>query len=153
MDNNSLKKFLIKINQIKITLKDRRIQLQAMSSSESLRGYGQKQFEHDRWKCGYCGLDCSEFELWLLLCIDHIIPVQQQNEVNVDLDDKRNYITSCRMCNSLANKTKFVLPKEVTFEQQVAAVLKQKRAAKLKRREEFREYWSTNVKPKLMPEK
>lgn len=120
-----------------------------ISSSESLRGYSRRQFERDKWICQYCGLDCSDFKLWLLLCLDHIIPIQQQNEVDIDLDDNRNYTTACRMCNGLANRTKFVIPKKVTFEEQVASVFKQKKAAILKRREEFYEYWSMNVKPKL----
>jgi hypothetical protein len=120
-----------------------------MSSSESLRGYSKSQLEHDRWKCQYCGLDCSRFDLWLFLCVDHIIPLQQQNEINVSLDDNRNLATACRMCNGLANRTKFIIPKNVSFEKQVANVFDQKKMAILKRREEFYEYWLANVKTKL----
>jgi 5-methylcytosine-specific restriction endonuclease McrA len=121
-----------------------------MSSSESLRGYGRSQLEHDQWKCQYCGLDYSSFELWLFLSVNHIIPLQQQNEVNVSLDDNRNFTTACRMCSGLANRTKFVIPKNVSFEKQVASVFEQKKATILERREEFHKYWLANVKPKRL---
>jgi 5-methylcytosine-specific restriction endonuclease McrA len=122
-----------------------------MMSSESLRGYGKKQFERDRWTCRYCGLDCSQFELWLFLCLDHIIPKQQQDEANTDLDDPRNYATACRMCNGFGNRTKFAIPKNVAFEKQVASVFDQKKKAIIRKRAEWYDYWSRNVKPKLAP--
>ena len=118
-------------------------------SSESLRGYGKKQFEIDRWKCRYCGLDCSKFELWLFLCLDHIIPKQQQNEINADLDDPRNYATACRMCNGFGNRTKFAIPKDVSFEKQIASVFDQKKKLIMEKRTEWHEYWFKNVKPYL----
>ena len=120
-----------------------------MESSESLRGYGKKQFERDRWKCRYCGLDCSRFELWLFLCLDHIIPKQQQDEVDTDLDDPRNHATACRMCNGFGNRTKFAIPKTVAFDQQVASVFEQKKKVITEKRREWYGYWSKNVKPKL----
>ena len=122
-----------------------------MVSSESLRGYGKKQFERDGWTCRYCGLDCSQFELWLFLCLDHIIPSHQKYEVNTDLDDPRNYATACRMCNGFGNRTKFVIPKNVTFDKQVASVFDQKKKVIMRKRAEWYEYWSENVKPKLAP--
>jgi len=116
-------------------------------SSESLRGYGKKLFELDGWKCRYCGLDCSQFELWLFLCVDHIIPLQQQDEADTDLNDQRNHATACRMCNGFGNRTKFVIPKNVSFEEQVASVFDQKKKDILKRRAERYEFWLKNVKP------
>ena len=121
-----------------------------MSSSESLRGYGKKPFERDKWTCRYCGLDCSKFELWLFLSVDHIIPYQQQKEVNTDLDDQRNHATACRMCNEFGNRTKFEIPKNVTFDKQVASVFEQKRQVIMKKRAEFFEFWTKNVKHKLV---
>lgn len=118
-----------------------------MTSSESLRGYGKKQFKLDGWKCRYCGLDCSRFELWQFLCLDHIIPKQQQNELDTDLDDQRNHATACRTCNEFVNRTKFLIPKNVSFEEQVSSVFDQKKKAILKRRDEQHEYWLKNVKP------
>ena len=53
------------------------------------------------------------------------------------------------MCNGLANRTKFAIPKNVSFEKQVASVFEQKKAAILKRREEFYGYWLQKIKPKL----
>ena len=122
-----------------------------MVSSESLRGYGKKQFERDEWTCRYCGLDCSQFELWLFLCLDHIIPSHQKDEVNTDLDDPRNYATACRMCNGFGNRTKFAIPKNVTFDKQVASVFDQKKKVIMRKRAEWYKYWSKNVKPKLAP--
>jgi hypothetical protein len=116
-------------------------------SSESLRGYGKKLFKIDHWKCRYCGLDCSQFELWLFLCVDHIIPMQQQDEVGIDLDDQRNLATACRMCNGFGNRTRFVIPKNVSFEEQVASVFNQKKKAILKRRDEWHKFWLENVEP------
>jgi len=116
-------------------------------SSESLRGYGKKRFKLDRWKCKYCGLDCSQFELWLFLCLDHVIPKQQQDEVDTDLDDERNYATACRMCNGFGNRTRFVIPKNVRFEEQVASVFDQKKKLIAEKRAEWYEYWLKNVKP------
>lgn len=87
--------------------------------------------------------------MWLFLCLDHIIPKQQQNEVNADLDDPRNYTTACRMCNGFGNRTKFVIPKDVSFEKQIASVFDQKKKLILEKRTEWHEYWSKNVKPYL----
>jgi hypothetical protein len=118
-------------------------------SSESLRGYGKEQFEKDRWKCRYCGLDCSKFEFWLFLCLDHIIPMQQQDEVNTNLDVPRNYATACRSCNGFGNRTKFVIPKGASFEKQIDSVFDQKKKLIMEKRTEWHEYWSKNVKPHL----
>lgn len=122
-----------------------------MPSSESLRGYGKEQFERDKWTCRYCGLDCSQFELWLFLSLDHIIPHQQQHEVETDLDDPRNYATACRMCNEFGNRNKYEIPKNVSFDKQVASVFEQKKKAIMRRRMEWREYWTKNVKTRLEP--
>lgn len=81
--------------------------------------------------------------------LDHIIPKQQQNEVNADLDDPRNYATACRMCNGFGNRTKFLIPKDAGFEKQVASVFEQKKKVITEKRREWYEYWSKNVKPKL----
>jgi recombinational DNA repair protein RecR len=83
--------------------------------------------------------------------LDHIIPHQQQNEVNTDLDDPRNYATACRMCNDFGNKTRFMIPKNISFDKQVASVFEQKKRVIMSRRAERYEYWSKNVKPKLTP--
>ena len=123
-----------------------------ISSSESLRGYGRKQFERDGWKCRYCGLDCTTFELFLFLTLDHIIPKAQRDEVRNDLDDPRNYATACRMCNSFANRMRFVIPQNVTFEEQIESVFSQKKKAIQQRRDAFREYWVKNIKPKIKGE-
>jgi len=87
--------------------------------------------------------------LWLFLCLDHIIPLQQQNEVTTNLDDQRNYVTACRMCNGFANRRKFVIPKDVSFEDQVTSVFDQKKKIILERRNEWHDYWSKNIKPHI----
>ena len=117
--------------------------------SESLRGYGKEALERDGWKCRYCGLDCSSFELYLLLSVDHVIPWQQQNEVSVNLGDTRNLVACCRACNSFENRSKFNIPKGVSFEEQVEAVLRQKRARILAKREEWRPFYDAEVLPRL----
>ena len=120
-----------------------------MSSSESLRGYGKKPFERDRWICQYCGEDFSAFDKWLYLCVDHIIPFHQQSAVHANLNDSRNITTCCRMCSGFANRQIFKIPEGSSFEEQITAVFKQKKAAKLEKRKEFFEFWRENVEPKL----
>lgn len=117
--------------------------------SESLRGYGKKTFERDKWKCRYCGLDCSSFELINLLSVDHVIPWNQANEVTVNLGDPRNLVTSCRACNGFGNRTKFPIPKGVSFEKQVAAVFEAKKKLIARRRGEWRVFYDAEVRPKL----
>jgi len=124
-----------------------------MTSSESLRGYGRDIFKRDGWKCAYCGLDCSQFELWLFLCVDHIIPKQQKNDIAGDVEDYDNQITACRMCNEFANRTKFDIPKRTTFKEQIASVFDQKKKEVLKRREIRYDFWLENVKPFIKTEK
>jgi len=122
-----------------------------MNSSESLRGYGKEIHERDKWKCRYCGFDGSEFDMWLLLSVSHVIPQHQQNEVNIDLDDPRNLVTSCRMCNGFRNRTKFEIPKNGTFEYKVSSVLEQKTRAIKAERAKWRDYWLQNIKPNRIP--
>lgn len=118
-------------------------------TSESLRGYGKMAFERDRWTCRYCGLDCSSFELYPLLSVDHVIPRQQQNQITVDIDDERNLVTCCRACNSFGNRKKYTIPQSIPFERQVEVVFRAKKELIAERREEWRKFYDENVKPRL----
>lgn len=117
--------------------------------SESLRGYGREAVERDGWKCKDCGLDCSSFGLYLLLSVDHVVPWQQQNEVDVNLGDERNLVACCRACNSFGNKKTFTIPRGVPFEEQVETVLQAKMKVIRSRRDEWREFYNENVLPKI----
>jgi hypothetical protein len=117
--------------------------------SEALRGYAKEALERGGWKCSYCGLDCSSFDLYLLLSVDHVIPWQQQDQVETNLGDERNLVACCRACNSFDNRKKYDIPKGVSFEEQVAAVFRAKKELIASRRKEWRQFYNENVLPKL----
>lgn len=107
--------------------------------------------ERDGWRCRYCGLDCSPFDLYLLLSVDHVIPWQQQGEVEVNLGDERNLVSCCRACNSFGNRKRYTIIKGVSFEKQVEVVFREKKELIASRREEWRQFYNDNVLPKLRP--
>lgn len=105
--------------------------------TDALRGYGVEVFERDRWKCQYCGMDCSEWPYWTFLTIDHIIPKQQGGT-----NDSSNLVTACRACNGFCNR-------ETYLSNDPKLVFEEKKKHILAKREEFKNFWEENVKSKL----
>jgi hypothetical protein len=55
--------------------------------------------------CAYCGLDMSNFEGWLQLSVDHVVPQQTIGLIPADwVLDRTNLVACCRSCNDLFNR-------------------------------------------------
>ncbi len=111
--------------------------------SESLRGYSFKTHKRDLFVCCYCGLDGKEsFENWLTLTQDHLLPKGHPRR-----NDEEYICTACTFCNEADNhyfererkngRTFDGFTREQLIERRKLAVLKV--------REEFRDFWRTEV--------
>jgi hypothetical protein len=58
--------------------------------------------------CAYCGLDLTDsFEHWLLLQVDHVVPVSVAKSLGIPVDfcqDMINCVLACSACNSFDNR-------------------------------------------------
>ena len=55
----------------------------------------------DRYRCVYCGRDMlSDFDSWMSLEIDHLIPVSKGGDDSLD-----NRVATCHVCNRLKGQS------------------------------------------------
>jgi HNH endonuclease len=88
-----------------------RVLLGRRSGENARRGYGlrlqQITGQHD---CTYCGVDLiGDYYRWLLLSVDHVIPVGEAKRLGIPLDfseDLINLVLSCSACNGFDNRYK-----------------------------------------------
>lgn len=105
--------------------------------NDALRGYAYPVHKRDGFKCIYCRLDGTQWPNWLFLSWDHLLPPGHPQRENLDY-----IVTACRFCNEVHNKTIFPVEGK-----NPAELVKQKREFVLKRREEYYEFFKTEVDP------
>ena len=89
--------------------------------------------------CCYCGYVGRQFEHWLQLTIDHVLPQSSGGDESED-----NLVVACHHCNSVTNKMKFdssISKKEI---------IKAKRKYIAERRIEFFQHWQSKVLPHIL---
>lgn len=114
-------------------------------SGESLRGYSFPIHQRDNFKCRYCGVDGTQsLDTWLTLTSEHLLPTGHPNRNNPDY-----IVTACSFCNTADNhyfehaEKRGLKFDELTPDELIAQRLPYVRA----RREEYKTFWETNVKP------
>jgi hypothetical protein len=102
---------------------------------DALRGYAHPVLKRDGFKCRYCGLDGTVFPNWLHLSWDHLLPVGHPKR-----DDPDYIVAACRFCNEACNRTTWPTDGKTRDE-----LVEQKKPSVLAKREEYREFWQTEV--------
>lgn len=105
---------------------------------DALRGYAHPILARDNFVCTYCGLDGKVWPNWVYLSLDHLVP-----EGDSRRDDHDYIVAACRFCNELHNKTMLEVIGKSPQE-----IIDQKKPLILKRREDYKDFWKENVKPK-----
>jgi len=114
--------------------------------TDSLRGYGYRIYQRDKFKCRYCGTDgMKSFDTWLTLSCDHLLPKGHPKREN-----PQYMVTACNFCNTADNHY-FEHAKErglefdgLTPDELVAQRLPYVQAV----RQEYKTFWETKVKGK-----
>ena len=76
------------------------------------QGYGlQLRRETGERSCAYCGLDLfSDYDRWLTLQVDHVVPLNVAADLGVPLDlyeDMFNLVLACAACNGFDNRYRY----------------------------------------------
>lgn len=101
---------------------------------DSLRGYGFKVMQRDKFECQYCGYDGKCFLGWLQLTLDHIIPIQDGG-----VAEENNLLTVCHACNSMTSRMRF-------SEANTRGEIVQKKKQKVQERQkDYFAFWQQNV--------
>jgi 5-methylcytosine-specific restriction endonuclease McrA len=106
------------------------------NSGSSLNDYGYAIYKRDHFTCVYCGYDGRDFDRWMQLSIDHVLPRSCGGT-----DDDTNRVTACRSCNSITSRMKFqpnTPPR---------TILQQKRDRVAETRMRFYTNWKETVAP------
>ncbi len=80
-----------------------------------------------------------------------MVPISFANshpELKNKIESDENRVTACSFCNVADNKFVPILPVNLDFKMMVKEAFRQKKDRKLKVREEYREWWKTNIEPK-----
>jgi len=112
-------------------------------------GYGRDIFMRDEYTCAYCGLlMLKEFEYYLQLSVDHVVPRSTKGCDPTLIEDAANLVTCCRACNEFGNRYRADIPTDVTEDAfwdlrdrvfpERRALIMQRRAAELDRYERVR---------------
>jgi 5-methylcytosine-specific restriction endonuclease McrA len=99
----------------------------------SLCGYGAAALKRDKYKCKHCGFDGSQFDNWLQMSVDHVIPISATETPDHSLG---NLVACCKACNSFTSRMK-IDPKLSKKE-----IITQKKAHVAERRNEFKLFWN-----------
>jgi len=92
---------------------------------------GNRVLERDHYTCRYCGLDgTSVFENYLIMTVDFVHPRIRKGAKNPE-----NLVCACRPCNTIKGHRIFRDVEEA-------------KAFILKKREELRTRWESEIKPK-----
>jgi 5-methylcytosine-specific restriction endonuclease McrA len=83
--------------------------LQRQTETNARHGYGlQLQKLTGQSECAYCGVDLiSDYYRWLLLSVDHVIPLSECKRLGIPEDWAKSYsnmVISCLGCNWLDNR-------------------------------------------------
>jgi hypothetical protein len=83
------------------------------TETNARHGYGlQLQKLTGQHECVYCGVDLTaEYYRWLLLCVDHVIPLGECKRLGIPEEWAKSYsniVLSCLGCNGLDNRYKAV---------------------------------------------
>jgi hypothetical protein len=99
-------------------------------------------FSRDNYTCQYCGYNGKQFQNWLQLTIDHIIPqrIGGNNESN-------NLVTCCHKCNSITGYSREMM--EIDKSMAREEILKLKKDYVQKSSESYKEFWKAQVAPEL----
>ena len=84
-----------------------RVLIRRLSGAEARKGYGREVLRYCGFRCAYCGLDLGEFEGWLQLSVDHVIP-QQMVALGYPAEwvlDEANVVACCRSYNDLFDRS------------------------------------------------
>ena len=94
-------------------------------------------YARGHYTCVYCGFDGRDFDSWLQLTIEHVMPRSCGGK-----DEPSNRVVACRWCNSTTGKMRF--SSELTREE----ILASKRDYIAKSRRHAHELWMREVAPK-----
>lgn len=108
--------------------------------TDSLRGYGRKIFERDKFICAYCGEDHSSFKMWRFLTVDHLLPVGHPNREKSEWK-----VTACSFCNTAKNRTKYEITEKTTPQD----LINMKKKEIKKTTDEYYEFWNENYNKSL----
>jgi hypothetical protein len=86
-----------------------------IAGANARREYGLKLFRLTGiGTCAYCGLDLTgDYHHWLLLCVDHVVPVSVARQLEISTDfysDAINMVLSCSGCNGFGNRYRYTPP-------------------------------------------
>lgn len=82
--------------------------LRKLRGDNARRGYGHWLVEHGQKSCAYCALSLVDsYEHWLLLTVDHVIPVSEGRRLRIPRDWYESYsniVLACSGCNGFRNR-------------------------------------------------
>jgi hypothetical protein len=116
------------------------------------RSYGVKALEWCAYRCAFCGLDMSNFEGWLQLSIDHVIPQQMQGGGYPAewVLDAINVVAACMACNGYFNRDPVVDAVPANLEAFCVIrdrVFLERKERILARRDIERTWFAANIRP------